>query len=389
MAKTRFAPDRGLTARMTTTMFLLGLVYTIFIAALVAVFWRGGGAWVWVLVIAAGFLAVQFFFSDKIALAAMRGHVVTPEQAPELHAMIDRLCAMANMPKPQVAISYSDIPNAFAIGRSPKKAVVCASTGIMRRLTTEELEGVLAHELSHVAHRDVAVMTIASFLGVLAGMLAKMGLYAMAFGGGNSRDQNAAVAQLLMLGVIVVAGIVYALSFLLIRTLSRYRELCADRSGALLTGRPSALASALQKVSGGMASIPKKDLRQAEAYNAFFFAPIKGKGMTFANMFSTHPTLEKRLEQLAEISTQLGEVTPGQERDTGPAYDEIPGLAAPKSVTGADGSDEAPQVPPARPAEQPSAAEKWGVSGDPEPEPEHAQWHGPHSGEGYPPFGMR
>lgn len=382
MAKTRFAPDRGLTARMTTTMFLLGLVYTVFIVALVAVFWRGGGAWGWVLVIAAGFLAVQFFFSDKIALAAMRGHVVTPEQAPELHAMIDRLCAMANMPKPQVAMSYSDIPNAFAIGRSPKKSVVCASTGIMRRLTTEELEGVLAHELSHVAHRDVAVMTIASFLGVLAGMLAKMGLWAMAFGGG-SRDQNAAVAQLLMLGVIVVAGIVYALSFLLIRTLSRYRELCADRSGALLTGRPSALASALQKVSGGMASIPKKDLRQAEAYNAFFFAPIKGKGATFANLFSTHPSLEKRLEQLAEISTQLGEVTPGQERDTGPAYDEIPGLATPKQVPG----ETAAQVAPARPAEQKTAAEQWGVSRD--PEPEHAQWHGPHSGEGYPPYGMR
>lgn len=327
MATTRFAPDKGLTARMGLTMFLLGLVYTVFIAGLIAVFWRGGG-WVWVLIIAAGFLAVQFFFSDKIALAAMRGHVVTPEQAPQLHAMIDRLCALADMPKPKVAISDSHIPNAFAIGRSPNKSVICASTGIMQQLDTDELEGVLAHELSHVAHRDVAVMTIASFLGVLAGMMARMGLYAMAFGGGN-RDQNGAIAALIMLGVIVVSAVVYAISFVLIRTLSRYRELCADRTGVLLTGKPTALASALQKVSGTMARIPSKDLRKAEAYNAFFFAPLKSKGFSFSTLFATHPPLERRLEQLAQISAQLGEVAPGQQRTTGPAYDEIPGLQQP------------------------------------------------------------
>ncbi|MQA05321.1 MAG: zinc metalloprotease HtpX [Streptosporangiales bacterium] len=327
MAKTRFAPDKGLTARMGLTMFLLGLVYTVFIAGLIAAFWKGGG-WVWVLLIAGGFLAVQFLFSDKIALAAMRGHVVTPEQAPQLHAMIDRLCAMADMPKPKVAIADSHIPNAFAIGRSPKKSVVCASTGIMRQLETEELEAVLAHELSHVAHRDVAVMTIASFIGILAGTLARMGLWGMALGGGN-KDQNGAAAALIMLGVIVVSALVYAISFVLIRTLSRYRELCADRSGVLLTGKPSALASALQKVSGSMAHIPTKDLRKAEAYNAFFFAPLKSKGFSFSTLFATHPPLERRLEQLAEISTQLGEVAPGQQRMPGPSYDEIPGIQQP------------------------------------------------------------
>ncbi|MQA80158.1 MAG: zinc metalloprotease HtpX [Streptosporangiales bacterium] len=372
MTKTRFAPDKGLTARMGLTMFLLGLVYTAFIAGLIAMFWRGGG-WVWVVLIAAGFLAVQFLFSDKIALAAMRGHVVTPEQAPELHAMIDRLTAMANMPKPKVAISNSDIPNAFAIGRSPKSAVVCASTGMMRQLTTEELEAVLAHELSHVAHRDVAVMTIASFLGVLAGMMARMGLYAMAFGGG-SRDQNGAAAALVMLGVVAVSAVVYGISFLLIQALSRYRELAADRAGAHLTGRPSVLASALQKVSGQMASIPNKDLRKAEAYNAFFFAPLKSKGFSFSSLFSTHPSLEKRLAQLAQISTQLGEVAPGQQRTPGPAYDVIPGI----DQTAVD--SDAPRPVESAPRQAPTT---WNQP------PAQQPWHQPHSGEGYPPRGAR
>lgn len=340
MAETRFAPDRGLVARMGLTMFLLGLVYTVFIVGLIALFWRGGG-WIWVIAFAAALLAVQFLFSDKIALAAMRGRVVTREQAPQLHATIDRLCAMADMPKPQVAIADSSIPNAFAIGRSPKKAVVCASTGMMRQLDQQELEGVLAHELSHVAHRDVAVMTIASFLGILAGMLARMAFWGMAFGGGN-RDQNGAAVALAMMAMVLIGVLVYAISFLLIRALSRYRELAADRAGVHLTGRPSALASALQKVSGQMRAVPNKDLRKAEAYNAFFFAPLKSKGFSFSSLFSTHPSLEKRLQQLAEISAQLGEVTPGEQR--GPSdYDEVPGIGQPSTPTH-DGSGR-PGVP--------------------------------------------
>lgn len=344
MAHTRFAPDRGLAARMGLTIFLLGAVYTAFILAIIALFWRGGGGWLWLLVFAAGLLAVQFLFSDKIALAAMRGRVVTPEQAPQLHATIDRLCAMANMPKPQVAIADTGMPNAFAVGRSPKKAVVCASTGMLHQLSQEELEGVLAHELSHVAHRDVAVMTIASFLGVLAGMLARMGFYAMAFGGG-SRDQNGAILAMAMMAMVLIGLLVYAISFFLIRALSRYRELCADRSGAMLTGRPSALASALQKVSGQMARIPSKDLRKAEAYNAFFFAPLKSKGFSFSSLFSTHPPLEKRLQQLAEISSQLGEVEPGEQRVAGD-YDQIPGIASQPASGGT------PTTPPWRQAQQ-------------------------------------
>jgi heat shock protein HtpX len=205
------------------------------------------------------------------------------------------------MPKPAVAIADVDLPNAFATGRSPKKAVVCVTTGIMRRLDANELEGVLAHELSHVAHRDVAVMTIASFLGVLAGLITRITLWG---GFGRSRDQNAAVV---MLAIVGVSAIVYALSFLLTRALSRYRELAADRAAAILTGHPSALASALTKVSGEIARIPSRDLRQAEAFNAFFFAPAISQGFSISSLFATHPPLERRLDQLAGIARELGQ----------------------------------------------------------------------------------
>jgi heat shock protein HtpX len=227
--------------------------------------------------------------------------VVAPHEAPELHGIVDRLCALADMPKPQVAIADTDLPNAFATGRSPDRAVVCATTGLLRRLDARELEGVLSHELAHVAHRDVAVMTIASFVSVVAGLL----LRSMAYGGmGRSRrDNNAAAAVLL---VVAVSIAVYALSFLLIRVLSRYRELSADRAGALLTGQPSALASALTKLSSDMGRIPTQDLRKAEAYNAFFFVPAFAKGFSLTSLFATHPPLDKRLEQLAQISGQLG-----------------------------------------------------------------------------------
>ena len=239
----------------------------------------------------------------------MHGQIVTPEQAPELHGIVDRLCALADMPKPTVAIAQASYPNAFATGRNPKRAVVCVTSDIMNRLDTEELEGVLSHELSHVAHRDVAVMTIASFLGVAAGLVTRFAFYSEMFGGGfggrgnNNNQNNAAV----MAGVMLVSIVVYAISFLLTRALSRYRELAADRSGAILTGRPSALASALQKVTGDMARIPTHDLRSAEPFNAFFFTPALANGVSISSLFSTHPSLEKRLAQLAEISVELGQ----------------------------------------------------------------------------------
>ncbi|WP_432880386.1 zinc metalloprotease HtpX [Kribbella sp. CA-245084] len=297
--KTRFAPDRGLSSRMLITSFLLGLLYVGFVALLIALTKSA----VLAVVIAGGALFVQYWFSDKIALYAMHGRIVTPEEAPELHGTIDRLCALADMPKPRVAIADVDLPNAFATGRNPKNAVVCVTTGIMRRLDQDELEGVLSHELSHVAHRDVAVMTIASFLGVLAGLITRFGLYG---GLGRNRDQNTAV---IVLTIIAVSIAVYAISFLLTRALSRYRELAADRAGAMLTGRPSALASALTKISGDIARIPSRDLRQAEAFNAFFFAPaISGKaGASLSSLFSTHPSLEKRLDRLGVLSRELGE----------------------------------------------------------------------------------
>lgn len=297
--RSRFEPDRQLTARMAVTMFLLGLVYVAFIAALIVLL----KSVVLVVVIAAALLVAQFWFSDRIALYAMHGHVVTAEEQPELHGVIDRLCATADMPKPRVAVSEMDLPNAFATGRNADHAVVCVTTGLRRRLTTEELEGVLAHELSHVAHRDVAVITIASFLGVLAGLIVRFAFYSQLFGGRN-RDQNTAA---LLAIVMAVSALVYALSFLLIRALSRYRELAADRAAAMLTGKPSVLASALTKVSGDIGRIPTQDLRTAQAFNAFFFTPALGPGTAVANMFSTHPSLERRLEALAAISVELGE----------------------------------------------------------------------------------
>jgi heat shock protein HtpX len=297
--KSRFQPDRGLTNRMVVTSFLLGLLYVAFVALLIALTKSA----VLAVVIAGGMLFAQYWFSDRIALYAMRGRIVSPEEAPQLHGMIDRLCALADMPKPRVAIADVDLPNAFATGRNPNNAVVCVTTGIMRRLDADELEGVLSHELSHVAHRDVAVMTIASFLGVLAGLITRFGLYGGL--GGGRRDQNTAV---IVLTIIAVSAAVYAISFLLTRALSRYRELAADRAGAMLTGRPSALASALTKISGDIARIPSRDLRQAEAFNAFFFAPaISGKGVSLSSLFSTHPSLETRLDRLGVLSRELGE----------------------------------------------------------------------------------
>ncbi|WP_078992428.1 zinc metalloprotease HtpX [Streptomyces sp. MMG1121] len=302
--QSRFRSDRRLSVRMGLTMFLLGLLYVGFVAALIVLL----KSWVLVVVVVGAMFVAQFWFSDKIAMFAMRGRVVEREEYPELHAVVDRLCAIADMPKPVVAVSELDMPNAFATGRNPDHAVVCVTTGLLRRLEPAELEGVLAHELSHVAHKDVAVITIASFLGVLAGLIVRFAFYSQVFGG--RRDQNTAAV---MAAVLAVSVAVYAISFLLIRALSRYRELAADRAAAHLTGRPSALASALTKVSGDIARIPTKDLRTAQAFNAFFFTPAEGKEPGLERFFSTHPTLEQRLEQLGRISAELGEAaTPGK-----------------------------------------------------------------------------
>ncbi|MBD0734202.1 zinc metalloprotease HtpX [Streptomyces sp. CBMA29] len=299
MDRNRFAPDRGLTTRMVVTMFLIGLLYVVFVGALLALL---RGSWPLILVIAGVLFIAQFWFSDRIAAFSMGAREVTPEQAPELHGVVDRICALADMPKPKVAIAESDVPNAFATGRNKKNTTVCATTGLLRRLEPDELEGVIAHELSHVAHKDVAVMTIAAFLGILAGVITRIGLY------GGFRQARGAGAAALAVAIPLVSAVVYALSFLLTRMLSRYRELSADRSAALLTGRPSSLASALTKVTGQIGAIPTKDLRKAEPFNAFYFAPAlsaKGGGSTFSKLLSTHPSLEQRLEQLSRITLEL------------------------------------------------------------------------------------
>jgi len=313
-ARTRYAPDRGLTVRMTATMFLLGLVFVGFIAAIIGIgtaYGASSSAIVFFAVILGGGFAIgSLFYSDKIALATAGAHEVKPTDSPEaarLHGIVDRLCALADMPKPRVAIADTDMPNAFATGRNADHAVVCATKGIMRRLENDELEGVLAHEMSHVAHKDVQVMTIASFLAIIAALLVRIAFYGELFGGGRrSNDSNAGVVMLLLMAVSIV---VYAVSFVLIRLLSRYRELSADRSGALLTGRPSSLKSALVKVTGDMARIPTKDLRTSQPLNAFFFTPashLSARPSKLANIFSTHPSLERRLAELDKVQQQLG-----------------------------------------------------------------------------------
>lgn len=301
MARTRFVGDAGLTARMTLVMFLLGGLFVGLIAVLIAVM---PPTWAPIIgIIGLGVVWFQWYNSDTVAMKAMRAREVSREQAPELHDMIERLCALADMPKPRVGIADTDLPNAFATGRSPHRSVVVVTTGILRRLTAEELEGVLAHELSHVAHRDVLVMTVASSAGIVAGMLSRGAQYG-AFFGGNRRDNNNGGLPIWLV-VLLVSLVTYAISFLLLKLLSRYRELSADRAGAYLTMKPQALASALQKITGEINQIPQRDLRQASAMNAFFIAPAV-RGVSLRTLTSTHPTLEQRLEQLAKIQAELG-----------------------------------------------------------------------------------
>jgi heat shock protein HtpX len=317
MARTRYASDPGLIARMGATMFLLGLVFVGFGVALgfLILYYghRGGGnvspsgLIVFAAVIGIGSALASYYWSDKIALRTSGARLVSPDDGPQaerLHGIVDRLCALADMPKPRVAIAPTQMPNAFATGRSSKVAVICATDGILHKLDDKELEGVLAHEMSHVAHKDVAVMTIASFLGIVAALMVRFAFYSELFGGRGRNNNNQ--SALLIIPIMLLSIVVYCISFLLIRLLSRYRELAADRSGALLTGQPSALASALVKVTGDMARIPMKDLREAEPLNTFYFTPALRPGQNgIATIFSTHPSLDRRLAELEKISKQL------------------------------------------------------------------------------------
>jgi heat shock protein HtpX len=296
--RSKFGKDNGLQARMLMTMFLLGLVYVILIGVLFAV----GAAAVTIAIVACALLAIQLFASDKIALAALGAKEVSPEEAPELHGIIERLCVQADLPKPKVFVMETQMPNAFAMGRSQKSATVCATTGILRMLDTSELEGVMAHELTHVINRDVMVMTLASFFATLAAMIAQFALFfGGGFGGGYGRSRDEEEGIIL---VMLVSILVYAISFLLLQALSRYREFAADRGSAVLTGRPSALASALIKISGSIERVPSQDMRVAEGMSAFFIVPARTK-KSLMNIFSDHPPLEKRLEALSRLESQL------------------------------------------------------------------------------------
>jgi heat shock protein HtpX len=279
---------------MTFVMFMLGLLYVALVVAMFAV----GANGVTIAVIAGGLAVFQLFGSDKLALRAMGAREVTPQEAPEFHAMIERLCVQADLPKPKVAIANTAMPNAFALGRSPKSATVCATTGIMDLLSPAELEGVMAHELTHVQNRDVLVMTLASFFATIAAYIMQFGLF---FGGGNSSDDDDNPSILVLFAV---SFAVYVISFFLMQALSRYREFSADRGAAIITGRPSALASALVKISGGMQRIPAKDLRAQSELAAFYIFP-PGAGKALGTIFSTHPPMEKRIAALQRLESQL------------------------------------------------------------------------------------
>ena len=295
-ARNSFGRDTGLQTRMLITLFLLGAVYVVFVGVLAA---AGVGA-VGIVLIAAVLFLVQLFASDKIALRAAGAREVSPAEAPELHAMIERLCVQADLPKPKVAVAQTSMPNAFAMGRSPKRATVCATTGIMELLSPAELEGVMAHELTHVINRDVMVMTIASFFASVASLILQFG-FLFGGGGGYGSDDDEGPSWMF---VVLISLAVYVISFFLMQALSRYREFAADRGAAILTSRPSALASALLKISGTMERIPTQDLRTAEGMNAFYIIPAKAK-QSISNVFSTHPPVEQRIARLQRLEQQL------------------------------------------------------------------------------------
>jgi len=308
MKRKNYGRDFGLSLRMVLTGALLGALYVVFAVVLLNVLNVGLAP---MLVIVIGLAVFQYWTSDKLALAASGAKIVSQEEAPELHAMVERLCAMADLPKPRVAVIPTDVPNAFATGRNPKHAAVAVTEGLWRRLEPREVEAVLAHELSHVANRDVLIMTLASFFAMLAAMLTRFGLYAGMWGGGfgggygggrNNNNQNQVPVWLI---VFVVSMVTYAISFILIRTISRYREYAADRGSALITGAPEQLMSALQKISSDMLRIPQRDLREVAGMNAFFIVPTNWRQQV-GELFMDHPPLEKRLAALEQIAREMG-----------------------------------------------------------------------------------
>jgi heat shock protein HtpX len=299
MKRKAYGRDAGLTARMVSVTFLLGALYVAFFIVL----WQITGVGiVGAVVIAGGLAIVQWYTSAKIALMASGAKVVTPEQAPELHQMVERLCAMADLPKPRVAVIDTDMPNAFATGRSPKHSVVAVTTGLCNRLEPREVEGVIAHELSHIGNRDVTIMTVASFFAMVAAMLTRFGLYAGMFGGRGGNREGGAPVWLIMF---LVSMVTYVLSYIMMMAISRYREYAADRGAALITGAPEYLMSALQKIASRITQIPQRDLREVEGMNAFFIVPTNIRSAA-AELFLTHPPLEKRLAALSQIAREMG-----------------------------------------------------------------------------------
>jgi heat shock protein HtpX len=297
MQRKAYGRDFGLSARMVTTMFLLGALYVVFFLVLLQFTNLGIG---FLILIMGGLAFFQYYTSDKIALRASGAKIVERDEAPELHDMVERLSAMADLPKPRVAVVPTDVPNAFATGRSPKRSVVAVTEGLWNRLSKPEIEGVLAHELSHIGNRDVAIMTISSFFAMVAALLMRMGMFGGMFGG--DRDRGGPPIWLIMF---VVSLVTYAISYVLILMISRYREYAADRGAAMITGAPENLMSALQRIASNMVQIPQRDLREVQGMNAFFIVPTNVRS-SFAELFMTHPPLEKRLARLAEIAREMG-----------------------------------------------------------------------------------
>jgi heat shock protein HtpX len=304
MKRRSYGRDGGLTARMVSVTFLLGALYVAFFVVLWQIVNVGIG---FALIFAGGLAIFQWYTSDKVALLASGAKVVTPEQEPRLHEMVDRLCAMADLPKPRVALIDTEMPNAFATGRTPKHSAVAVTRGLLERLEPREVEGVLAHELSHIGNRDVTIMTVASFFAMLAAILTRIGLYSGMFGGGRNRDSGGGAPVWLIL--LLVSLVTYVLSWVLMMAISRYREYAADRGAALITGAPENLMSALQKIASRMLQIPQRDLREVERMNAFFIVPTNVKARA-AELFMTHPPLEKRLAALSEIAREMGRPVP-------------------------------------------------------------------------------
>jgi heat shock protein HtpX len=297
MKRRAYGRDFGLSARMVTTMFLLGALYVAFFVVLLQFTNIGIG---FLILILAGLAFLQYYTSDKIALRASRAKIVERDEAPELHDMVERLCAMADLPKPRLAVIPTDMPNAFATGRNPKNSVVAVTEGLWNRLSKPEIEGVLAHELSHIGNRDVAIMTVSSFFAMVAALLMRMGMFGGMFGGGR-RDSGPPVWLIMF----VVSMVTYVISYVLILMISRYREYAADRGAAMITGAPENLMSALQRIASNITQIPQRDLREVQGLNAFFIVPTNVRS-SFAELFMTHPPLEKRLARLAEIAREMG-----------------------------------------------------------------------------------